>query len=250
MVRKVKLSDINHQLTGKRRHLLCLQREREFEEGRAVYPVIEGTVRTSISGALPLLLLFVVFLFLTSIIRSVAMHAKRKVWVRESFHLCMNSNPSAGGGGGGGREGCLQSRRMKIWDVGRCEATGVTRTKGSERGRGVDSVRFSDPGFLRSAPLCLFQSDQKFDLVQFNHENKQKKEKYCQANVQIKEEVFYFENLGPILGFKGIFKQTFVFITLFKICEVKCFFTLTGSFNNRHDLKDLTWMIFLCLHRH
>lgn len=46
------------------------------------------------------LFFFFVLLFLTSIIRSVAMHAfvREEGCQSESFHLCMNSNHSAGGG--------------------------------------------------------------------------------------------------------------------------------------------------------
>lgn len=113
----------------------CLFRERKSFRRVVLFSNDCGNCRSNkyFWGALPLLL-FVVLLFLTSIIRSVAMHAKREVSVRESFHLCMISNPSAGGGGGGGR-GCLQSRRMKIWDDVRYEATGVTKTRAEVRYR-------------------------------------------------------------------------------------------------------------------
>lgn len=117
--------------------------------------------------ALPL---FVVLLFLTSIIRSVAMHA----FVRkeggaesgESFHLCMNPNHSAGGGRLGSRAGCLHGsggrrkrRRCYVMRGGRSDEESQQRSRRErEREREVFWVYFSHVGYLCSVVLVLITS--------------------------------------------------------------------------------------------
>lgn len=148
----------------------------QCEEGLVLFCMIVKTVCSRSNEyfwrALPLCFFSFVFLFLTSIIRSVAMHAfvrEEGCQSRESFHLCMNSNHSAGGGRWKGEEdgeGLHSGRRKELWcylmrgdrsdeesqQRSSRECLGV-EGRGEASGPRVASVCFNNRSYLCSVPL-------------------------------------------------------------------------------------------------